>query len=101
MMAQNKKISPMERGDREMTMRLDTCHHHYIKILPQYFIDVDAGIKTFEIRWNDRNYKVGDVLHLQEYCDGEYTGRELIKEICYMIDDPEFCKEGFVVLGIK
>ena len=61
--------------------------HHYVKILPEYYIAVEKGIKTFEIRFNDRNYKVGDILHLQE--------------ICYMIDSPNYCKEGFVVLGIK
>lgn len=75
--------------------------HHYVKILPKYYIAVDKGIKTFEIRFNDRNYKVGDILHLQEFCGGQYTSRELTKEICYIIDSPDYCKEGFVVLGIK
>ena len=75
--------------------------HHYVKILPEYYIAVDNGTKTFEIRFNDRNYKVGDILHLQEFCGGQYTSRELTKEICYMIDSPDYCKEGFVVLGIK
>jgi hypothetical protein len=75
--------------------------HHYVKILPEYYIAIEQGIKTFEIRFNDRNYKVGDILHLQEFCGGKYTSRELTKEICYMIDNPDYCKEGFVVLGIK
>ena len=75
--------------------------HHNLKILPKYYMAVEKGIKTFEIRFNDRNFKVGDILHLQEFCGGEYTGRELSKEVCYMIDNPEYCKEGFVVLGIK
>lgn len=75
--------------------------HHYVKILPKYYLDVEKGIKTFEIRFNDRNYKVGDILHLQEFCGGEYTGREIEKEICYMINDHVYCKEGFVVLGLK
>lgn len=75
--------------------------HHYVKILPKYFADVKNGIKTFEIRFNDRGYKVGDILHLQEFFGGEYTGRVIEKEICYMIDSPEYCKEGFVVLGLK
>lgn len=75
--------------------------HHNLKILPKYYMAVEKKIKTFEIRFNDRNFKVGDILHLQEHCGGEYTGREIIKEVCYMIDNPEYCKEGFVVLGIK
>lgn len=75
--------------------------HHYLKINPKYFVAVEKGIKTFEIRFNDRDYKVGDIIHLQEVFDGEYTGRAIDKEVCYMISDPEYCKEGFVVLGLK
>ena len=40
---------------------------HNLKIYPTYFADVKSGIKTFEIRRNDRNYKIGDVLNLCEY----------------------------------
>lgn len=75
--------------------------HHFVKILPEYYIAVDTGEKTFEVRFNDRNYKVGDILHLQEFCGGAYTGRVIEKEVCYMVDNPKFCKEGFVVLGLK
>lgn len=73
---------------------------HSVKILPEYFEAVISGEKTFEIRYNDRDYKVGDSLCLKEFCDGIYTGRETIREICYMIDDPTYCKEGYVVLGL-
>lgn len=75
--------------------------HHCLKIEPQYYIDIESGIKTFEIRYNDRDYKVYDILYLQEYCNGKYTGREIEKEICYIMDNPQFCKEGYVVLGIR
>lgn len=78
-----------------------SIQHHYLKILPKYFMDIEKGIKSFEIRFNDRDFKVGDFLHLQEYCGGEYTGREMSREVCYMIDSPEYCKEGFAVLGLK
>lgn len=78
-----------------------SSQHHYVKILPEYYTAIETEIKTFEIRLNDRNYKVGDILHLQEFSGGEYTGRKLTKEISYMIDDPNYCKEGYVVLGLK
>lgn len=74
---------------------------HHVRILPQYFEDILSGIKAFEIRYNDRGYKVGDRLCLKESINGNYTGRETVREICYMIDDPMFCKEGYVVLGLK
>lgn len=75
--------------------------HHYLKMLPKYFIDVEKGIKNFEVRFNDRGYAVGDMLHLQEFADGEYTGREITKEICYILDSEDYCKKGYVVLGMK
>ena len=39
--------------------------HHYIKILPEYFKAIESGEKTFEVRFNDRNYQVHDILHLR------------------------------------
>lgn len=40
---------------------------HHLKILPKYFEEILAGKKPFEIRFNDRNFKVGDRVELQEY----------------------------------
>ena len=75
---------------------------HFLKIYPWYFHLIEIGVKTFEVRLNDRDYKVGDVLCLKEYCHwGIYTGRSIRKTICYILDDPEYCKEGYVILGIK
>ena len=36
--------------------------HHYIKILPEYYNAIDSGEKSFEVRYNDRNYQVHDIL---------------------------------------
>lgn len=75
--------------------------HHYIKILPEYFKAVESGEKTFEVRFNDRNYRVHDILHLQEWADGEYTGKEMAVEVTYLLDSPQYCKEGYVIMAIK
>ncbi len=40
---------------------------HKLKLFPEYFDAVANGIKTFEIRKNDRDYKVGDTLRLYEF----------------------------------
>jgi len=40
---------------------------HDLKIWPKHFQDVWNGIKTFELRLNDRDYQAGDVLRLYEF----------------------------------
>lgn len=72
---------------------------HKLKILPEYFNPVVAGEKTFEIRRNDRHFKVGDKVQLCEYENGEYTGREVVKEITYITGYAQ--REDFVVFSIK
>lgn len=56
---------------------------HNLKTWPVYFWDVRRGVKSFEIRHDDRGYQVGDVLVLQEFkprgyrsAGGKYTGEE-------------------------
>lgn len=81
---------------------------HELKILPEYFEAVTSGRKRFEIRKNDRNFKVGDVLDLKEvnYLHDTsisdlllYTGDSYKAEITYITDYAQ--KDGYVVLGIK
>lgn len=73
---------------------------HKLKILPEYFGPVCTGKKTFEIRKNDRDFKVGDTLILQEYWkEGQqYTGSVVEKKIGYITDYEQ--KENFVVMSI-
>lgn len=75
--------------------------HHYLKIIPEYYEAVKCGDKTFEVRLNDRNYQVNDVIHLQEFNNGAYTGRELVKVVSYILNDDSYCKESYVVLALK
>ena len=75
--------------------------HHYLKIKPEYFRAIESGKKTFEVRFNDRNFQVYDILHLQEWVGDEYTGRHIEAEVTYLLDTPDFCKEGYVIMAIK
>ncbi|MDG3374527.1 ASCH/PUA domain-containing protein [Enterococcus thailandicus] len=72
---------------------------HELKILPEFFEAVTSGRKQFEIRKNDRDFKIGDVLHLREWADGNYTGDSYKAEITYITDYAQ--KDGYVVLGIR
>jgi len=62
-------------------------NHHHVKCWTQYFNDVDRGEKRFDLRKNDRDYKVDDQITLQEWdpTRGEYTGRRLTFRICYAL----------------
>ncbi|MEG1256647.1 ASCH/PUA domain-containing protein [Clostridium sp.] len=90
---------------------------HELKILPQYFKDVQNGIKPFELRKNDRDFKVGDILILKEYKQGltdstgpekvtvqkqGYTGRKIEKRITYILKGREYgLSKDYVILGLE
>lgn len=75
---------------------------HELKILPQYFDEVWKGNKPFELRKDDRDYKVGDTLRLLEFENEAYTGRECNGVITYILRNAEQygLKEGYVILGM-
>ena len=76
---------------------------HALKTWPEYFKKVKSGEKNFELRKNDRNFKVGDKVLLQEY-DPEtekYTGEEIDFRIGYILDLTAFgIKKDFVVFSL-
>lgn len=76
---------------------------HELKLLPKYFADVLSGKKTFEIRKYDRPFSEGDLLALNEYdADNKYyTGNSCLVYVDYILDDADYCKEGYVVMSIK
>lgn len=87
---------------RNFKEQIMSRQHHYLGILPQYYRAIEQGKKTFEVREKrDRNFQEYDILHLLEELGGERSGREIIAEVTYVLDDPRFCKEGFVVMGIR
>lgn len=74
---------------------------HALKTEKSFYEAVREGRKRFEVRFNDRGYKVGDHLALNEYDaeKNEYTGRTMLVKITYILDDERFCKKDFVVIG--
>lgn len=89
---------------------------HILKLNDRYFDAVKNGIKTFEIRYNDRGFRVGDMLLLrrcndqgvcERYADhslGINVYDEVRCAITYIITHDEFpqgINEGYCVMSIK
>ncbi len=75
---------------------------HELKILPEYYEEVNCGNKNFELRKNDRDYMVHDILRLKAWENGEYLDKApLERTIRYILQDcPEYgLMDGYVILG--
>ena len=81
------------------------------KVWPEYFEKVISGEKNFELRLADWQCRVGDVLVLREWEPKikEYTGRQIEKEVGYvlktkdlkMFSEEDVGKYGWQVIGFK
>ncbi len=80
---------------------MSVIRNHRLKIKPEYFEDIVKGELTFQVRFNDRNFKKGDFLILEEFDSRGYTGRYINAEITYVLDDYTLMREHYVCLGIK
>ena len=79
---------------------------HELKIKPKFFQDIINGIKNFEIRKNDRKFRVDDTLVLYEYdyMDNTYTGNHIkvkVDNILTHDDFPEGIPIDYVVMNIR
>lgn len=95
---------------------------HALKTWPEYYWPVVSGAKPFEIRQNDRAYKVGEYVELKEWdpaifdaqmrgkdlgdqavveqaTQAAYSGNSELFTITYITDFAQ--QPGYVVMGIK
>lgn len=78
-----------------MTMKI-----HVLKLTQPFFNDVFFNRKDFELRKNDRDYKVGDYLKLVEY--PSENPRYIFKVIKYILYGGVYgLADGYVILGLK
>lgn len=92
-----------EKADQEKMEHLPSDREtkvHNVKLGATFFEDVKSGRKSFELRKNDRGYKVGDMITLHEYKDGSETGRCITKKIVYMLEEFQGLKEEYCILGL-
>lgn len=74
---------------------------HYIKVSVMDFSDMAAGVKTYLLLKNDRDYKVKEVVQLVEFKEGEPTNREIKAEVIHITQEYTGLKEDYCILGIR
>lgn len=79
---------------------------HKLKVGLKYYTEIDNHNKTFELRKNDRDFKVRDFLYLQPFDNDKQEevmmGRQLAKVTYVLKDAHEFgLMEGYAILGLK
>lgn len=79
--------------------------NHELKTHPEPYTDIFNGIKTFEYRKNDRNFKVGDTLTLKKYdpdTGSYFTGCTQWVRVTHVIYGPNFgIPDGYCIMYIK
>lgn len=89
-----------------------SSREHHLKTWPRYFSEVRRGVKSLEIRHDDRGYQVGDVLVLQEFkphgyrsAGGDFTGEEHRVLVTHMMRGGDPFIEGLpsttVIMSIR
>ncbi len=82
----------------------DSMPMHELKCTPEFFKAVFERDKNFEIRKNDRDFRVGDMLLLKEFtgsAPNPYTGEWCARYVVYITDFPDGLRDGYVCMGIK
>lgn len=73
---------------------------HKLKMKQEQFEPIIQGKKRFDIRKNDRRFKVGDLVIYEEIDENNgYTGDSFKTRITFLTDDQQ--KEGYVVYGLS
>lgn len=80
-----------------------TRREHDLKTWPIAFVAVRDGLKPWELRKNDRDYRVGDLLRLREWRPDleDYSGAIEERLVTWMLEGPAFgLPEGYVIMSL-
>lgn len=71
---------------RPLPHRAPRCHD--LKCWPEFYLPVEGERKAFEVRKNDRDFRVGDLLLLREWSPAmeAYTGDCCVREVGYVLE---------------
>lgn len=94
--AQEEKMRQLPSGNAAQEPKV-----HDIRLGASFFDDVLECRKNFELRKNDRGYKVGDILHMMEFKDGRNTGRSVNRKVIYILEDFTGLEDGYCILGTE
>jgi len=87
------------------------CKYHDLKIDPAGFLAIIIGLTKYEVRFDDRGFKVGDFVCLKETkytgeqmkngCELIYTNRSVKKTISHILRGPIYgLEKGWVILSL-
>jgi ASC-1-like (ASCH) protein len=76
---------------------------HSLKCWPEYYERVADGRKKLELRYNDRGFQTGDVLHLREWepMTQGYTGQSLFARVTEIVGQHATLSPGCVAMSIE
>ena len=74
---------------------------HYLKTYIEFFQAIKRGEKNFELRKNDRDYKVGDFLVLMEYdpAIGFTKSDDIWLKVTYILDKQPYVPKGYICMS--
>ena len=73
---------------------------HELKIAPHFFDQVRYGNKRFELRKNDRDFGVGDILRLKEWDGEKFTGEEIDVSVRFILHQYPGLERGYCIMSI-
>lgn len=77
---------------------------HTLKIREKYLRDIEKGTKTFELRKNDREFQVNDLIRFVDTKGQNYPkSSRYLYEITYVLKNvPEYgLNEDYCILGLR
>lgn len=73
---------------------------HILKVRTEFFVELENGNKTCEIRHNDRDFQKGDVVVLCEHNGVLFNGKELRFEVTHVLSGWGL-QENYVALSLR